>query len=110
VALAESCFSSPGREAVGAEVNLDGTLGPTSLLFSESPSRIIVSFNAADTTAVQEMAERNNAPFTILGRVGGTRLTISVNGDEAVSADVSDLEAAWRGALSGKLQAEVVGV
>src|SRR4029453_12539702 len=57
VALAESCFSSHGREAVGAEVNLDGTLGPTSLLFSESPSRIIVSFNAADTTVVQEMAE-----------------------------------------------------
>ena len=29
VALAESCFSSLGREAIGAEVNLEGTLGPT---------------------------------------------------------------------------------
>ena len=110
VALAESCFSSLGREAIGAEVNLEGTLGPTAHLFSESPSRIIVSFSAADANAVQEIAESNNAPFTILGRVSGTRLTIAVNGDEAVSADVSDLEAAWRGALESKLQAEVVGV
>jgi hypothetical protein len=38
------------------------------------------------------------------------RLTIDVNRDEVVSADVSDLEAAWRGALESKLQAEVVGV
>ena len=110
VALAESCFSSLGREAIGADVNLESTLGPTAHLFSESPSRIIVSFNAADANAVQEIAERNNAPFTILGRVGGTRLEIAVNGDEAVSADVSALEAAWRGALESKLQAEVVGV
>lgn len=110
VALAEWCFSSLGREAIGAEVNLNGALSQTAQLFSESPSRIIVSFNVADMSAVQEMAERNNAPFTILGRVGGTRLTISVNGDEAVSAEVSELEAVWKGALSGKLQAEVVSV
>jgi phosphoribosylformylglycinamidine synthase len=108
VALAESCFSSLGREAIGADVNLDGTLGPTVQLFSESPSRIIVSFNATDENAVQEIAARYNVPFTILGRVEGTRLTIRVNGNEAVSAGVSDLEAAWRNALSGKLQAEVV--
>jgi len=108
VALAESCFSSLGREAIGAEVNLEGSLGPTAQLFSESPSRIIVSFNAADANALKEIAESNNAPFIILGRVGGTRLAISVNGNEAVSADVSDLEAAWRSALSDKLQAEVV--
>jgi phosphoribosylformylglycinamidine synthase len=110
VALAESCFSSLGREAIGAEVNLEGTLGPTAQLFSESPSRIIVSFSAADANAVQEIAETNNAPFTILGRVGGPGLTISINRDEVVSAEVSDLEAAWKGALESKLQAEVVGV
>src|SRR6185503_8405621 len=48
VALAESCFSSHGREAIGADVNLEGALGPTSQLFSESPSRIIISFDPAD--------------------------------------------------------------
>jgi phosphoribosylformylglycinamidine synthase len=109
VTLAESCFSSLGREAIGAEVDLKGPLGPTVLLFSESPSRIVISFNSSDAAAVQEIAERNNAPFAILGRVGGHRLIINVNDAEAVAIDVSELETAWRNALSDKLQAEVVG-
>ena len=108
VALAESCFSSLGRNATGAEVELSGSLGPTALLFSESPSRIIVSFDASDVSAVQEIAERNNAPFAIIGRVGGSRLTIAVNGDEMIAAEVSELETPWRVSLSAKLQAEVV--
>jgi len=108
VALAEMCFSSLGRDAIGAEVDLSGPLGPTALLFSESPSRIIVSFDASDVSAVQEIAERNNAPFAIIGRVGGSRLTITVNGDEMIAAEVSELETPWRVSLSAKLQAEVV--
>ncbi len=108
VTLAESCFSSPGRDAIGADVNLEGALNPTTHLFSESPSRIVISFDPADASGVRDIAERNNAPFTILGRVSGQRLIINVNGAEAVATDVSDLEAAWRNALSSKLQAEVV--
>ena len=108
VALAESCFSSLGREAIGADVNLEGALGPTAQLFSESPSRIIISFDPADTVAVQEIAERSNAPFAILGRVVRNRLVINVNGAEAIATEVPDLETAWRSALTGKLQAEVV--
>ena len=78
--------------------------------FLKTSGMLIVSFSAADANAVQEIAETNNAPFTILGRVGGPSLTISINRDEVVSAEVSDLEAAWKGALESKLQAEVVGV
>src|SRR5215203_2345853 len=100
VTLAELCFSSLGREAIGAEVNLSATLNPTSLLFSESPSRIVVSFDPSDAKAVQEIAGRHNAPFAILGKVGGKRLTIAIDGQNAVDSDVSDLEAAWRTSLS----------
>ena len=108
VALAELCFSSLAREATGAEVNLEGQLPPASSLFSESPSRIVISFDPADENAVQEIAARHHAPFAILGRVGGTRLKIAVNGTEAVAAEISDLEAGWRAALSDKLQAELI--
>jgi phosphoribosylformylglycinamidine synthase II len=107
VALAESCFSSLGRDAIGADVNVTGTLDPTTLLFSESPSRIIISFDPSDAGAVEEIAQRNNAPFAILGRVTGTLLTIAVNGNETVAADLSELEAAWRTALTRKLQDQV---
>jgi phosphoribosylformylglycinamidine synthase len=110
VALAEWCFSSLGRDAIGAEVDLKGPLGPTSLLFSESPSRIVISFNSSDAAAVQEIAERNNAPFAILGRVGGKELVITVDNKEAVRVDVAEMESAWRDALATKLQAEVVSV
>ncbi len=104
VALAESCFSSLGREAIGAEVDLKGEHGPTAMLFSESPSRIVVSFTASEASAVQEIAERHNAPFAIVGRVGGRRLTISVNGAEAVDSEVSEMEAVWRSGLSEKFK------
>ena len=111
VALAESCFSSLGRDAIGAQLNLanlEGDLDTAAVLFSESPSRIVISFDPADEVAVRETAERHNAPFAILGRVSGTRLQITANGNEAVAANVADLEGAWRAALSDKLQAEVV--
>ena len=110
VTLAESCFSSLGREAIGADVDIEGELGPTALLFSESPSRIVISFDATDQQAVQEIADRNNAPFAIIGRVGGSDLTISVNQSNSVGINVLELEEAWRSALAGKLQAEVVSV
>ncbi len=108
VALAESCFSSLGREAIGANVNLTEQLDATTLLFSESPSRIIVTFASSDADALREIAARNSVPFLILGRVGGNRLTIAVNDAEAISANLSELEDTWRTSLSQKLQAEVV--
>ena len=107
VALAEASFSSLGRDAIGVQVDLEGTLSPTSLLFSESPSRIIISFDRTVAEEVRQIAEKCNAPFTILGQVGGNKLAISVGGNEVVNADISDLEATWRNALSRKLQAEV---
>ncbi|HKR14944.1 MAG TPA: phosphoribosylformylglycinamidine synthase subunit PurL [Pyrinomonadaceae bacterium] len=107
VALAETCFSSLGREAIGARAELEGTLSPTSLLFSESPSRIIVSFEQAVVDQVREIAERHNAPFMLLGRVGEDSLRIVVDEQEVINANVADLESAWRNGLSQKLQAEV---
>ena len=107
VALAESSFSSLGREAIGARIELDGPLSPTSLLFSETPSRIIVSFSPAVADQVQAIAKRHNAPFAVIGQVGGNRLEITVDRREVVNAAVADLETTWRNALSRKLQAEV---
>ena len=106
VALAESCFSSLGREAVGARVDLEATLSATSLLFSESPSRIIVSMDPSAVESVKEIAERHSAPLTIIGRVSD-RFVISIEGNEVVNTDIADLESTWRNGLTRKLQAEV---
>jgi phosphoribosylformylglycinamidine synthase II len=108
VALAECCFSSLTRDGVGAEIDLKSTLPTTTLLFSESPSRIIVSFEASARSDVEKMAELAGSPFVVIGQVSGKQLRISANGEAAIATEVSELENTWRNSLSRKLQAEAM--
>jgi len=108
VALSECCFSSLNTKAVGATVDLNGSLAVSSLLFSESPSRIIISCDERVLGAVKEIASRNNCPLTELGHVKGERLSITVAGQVVVDALVAELENAWRRSLEEKLKAEAI--
>ena len=108
VTMAESCFSSLGRAAIGAQIELESSFDATVSLFSESPSRIVVSVDPANLPDLERIAERNGSPFAIIGRVGGNALTVCVNGHEVLALEVSDLETAWRTSLSHKLEAEAV--
>jgi phosphoribosylformylglycinamidine synthase II len=108
VALAECCFSSLNRRALGADVELAGSLATASLLFSESPSRIIISFVAARRQPLEEIAGRHSIPFEILGHVGGDNLRIRANAEQVIASAVSDLENAWRHSLARKLKAEAM--
>ena len=108
VALAESCFSSLNREAIGADLNLTGTLPASGLLFSESPSRIVISFDSAQREAISAIARQQNVPLTILGNAGGSNLRIRVNNESAIDQPVTDLENAWRNSLPQKLEAQAM--
>ena len=112
VALAECCFSSLNRGGVGAEIDAtEAGLTPlsiTSALFSESPSRIILSFPASSLAALQTLAAREQCPLTILGQVGGNRLRIRLGAAEVISVAVDEIETVWRGALAKKLEAKVM--
>ena len=108
VALAEGCFSSLNHPATGANVSLYDSLTTTSSLFSESPSRIIISFPESARASIEEIASRHNCPLNVIGNVGGTRLRISHGDQEAISVEVQQLEAAWRSSLSKRLEAEVM--
>ena len=109
MALAECCFSSLNRGGIGAEIDIPATsLSSTSALFSESPSRIILSFPTSSLALVEELAARANCPITILGKVGGNRLSIKLGEEEVVSVDVDELETGWRGSLAKKLEAKVM--
>jgi len=112
VALAESCFSSLNRSAIGAEIDASevaiASLAASSVLYSESPSRIILSFPRSSLALVEDLASRANCPITILGQVGGDRLRIRIGAEEVISAAVSELENVWRGSLAKKLEAEVM--
>jgi phosphoribosylformylglycinamidine synthase len=118
VALAECCFASLNRPAIGADITipdaLTGSLAAITTLFSESPSRIIISFSESSRATVESLAEQENCRLNIIGHVGGQRLRIKLDkgtGQEAekvIDMPVSELENVWRGSLSKKLEAEVM--
>jgi len=105
VTIAESCFSSLNHEAIGAEIDLkDENLDAATQLFGESPSRIVVSFSAEKLNEVESAAKENDCPFQVIGKVSGTNLKIKFNGEEIVSAAVSELENAWKTSLEKQLE------
>jgi len=108
VALAECCFSSLNRHGIGANISLPGSLPVTTMLFSESPSRIIISFAVSAQGEIETIAQRENCPLTVIGEVGGSELHINVGDEKVVSAKVAELENVWRGSLPKKLEAEVM--
>jgi len=108
VALAECCFSSLNREAFGADIDITGDYDLATRLFSETPSRIIISFDQALLGDIEEIVAAAGCSMTLLGNVGSDRLRIESDGEEVIQLDVAEMENAWRSALKQKLQAEAM--
>src|SRR6266851_5372850 len=108
VALAECCFSSLNRKAIGADVDLPGDQDVATRLFSETPSRIIISFAESAQSEFEQIAAATGCPIKVIGKVDSDRLVISSDGERVVELDVAEMEAAWRSSLKEKLQAEVL--
>ena len=104
VAIAESAFSSYRKEAVGCEVNIEGDLSQAALLFSETPSRIVLSAALHNADKILEVARAHDVPASVIGRTGGDRLVINVNGETIVNRSVAEVESAWRGVLPQMLE------
>ena len=105
VAISESCFSCLNHDAIGAEIELKNENLPTeTTLFGESPSRIIISFSADKTSEIEKIAGENDCPFAVIGKVSGKNLNIKINGENIISAPVSELENVWATSLENKLE------
>ncbi len=99
VALAECCFSGP-KSCHGVAVNISGdNMRGDCLLFGESQSRIIVSLYEDRLDDLRKIAERNNTPLSVIGRVGGDRLVIN----DLIDCPVTRLEQAWRRGIEERL-------
>ena len=102
-ALVEKAFPL----SVGARVNLaSGGLPAEFALFGEDASRIVVSCDPADVTRIKEIAEKSSVTADVIGETIPERLEISLDGSPAVSAAVSELRAAYEGALESALRAD----
>jgi len=105
VAVAECCFSSLNNAPDGASIELSSEgLDRETVLFSESPSRIVISFDPEHLERVREIAHSFDAPFEVIGKVTGDGLTIAIDGEQAVNVPVSDLESEWKNSLQKMLE------
>jgi phosphoribosylformylglycinamidine synthase II len=92
VAAAECCFA--GEEpGLGARLELTAGLRPDVLVFSETPSRAIVT--TRDELRIAELARRHGVRWARIGTVGGDRLAIKSGGAMLVDLTVDELHEAW---------------
>jgi phosphoribosylformylglycinamidine synthase len=97
VALAESAFSAYHKRAIGFEVDLEESgLDPATLLFAESPSRMILSTTEANHGQILEIAGRYSVAARRIGRTGGDRLIFNVKGRTVIDRPLREVEGAWR--------------
>lgn len=94
-ALAESCISGN----VGATVEWSTELRSDVALFSESQSRIVLSVFADHKNALEKLLQEAGVPFTALGFVGGSKLSININGASALEESVEALKSVWEDAI-----------
>jgi len=94
VALAE-CGLRAEAPGLGAVIDLPAGLPVHIALFSESPSRMIVT--TRDEAALRALADRHRVPIARLGTVGGDRLTIHRQGTAVLDEPMASLHAAWTG-------------
>lgn len=80
VALAECCMAG----GIGATLHLDDDLEPAASLFSETQSRIFVTCAEADAESLLQLLLGHGVPYSVLGEVGGQRLTVGEKLDLAV--------------------------
>jgi phosphoribosylformylglycinamidine synthase subunit PurL len=99
-ALAE-CAMSGG---VGARVRLAPAVRASALLFGESTGRALVTFDPAEEAVVRAAAEQAGVPLESIGRVGGERLVVEVDGRIAIDEAVADLRALWSTAFTRQIE------
>jgi phosphoribosylformylglycinamidine synthase subunit PurL len=92
VALAECAFrgEEPG---LGGRFDLPGRLRPDVLLFSESPSRMVVT--TREEGRLRMTAERHGVPCHRLGTVAGQELTLASGSQVLARLPVRRLHEAW---------------
>jgi len=98
IALAKATMAS----MLGIEVKLENipteeTLEPFQILFSESPSRFIVSINPKLKEKFEEILKRNECIFACIGKVcKEAKLKITNEGKQIVNLDIRGMKRAYK--------------
>jgi phosphoribosylformylglycinamidine synthase II len=98
VTLAECAFDSGG---IGCDVDLPRVDRVDATLFSESASRAVVTAAQQDVPTLLQIAADAGVPVRLIGKTGGSRVRITVDGSVEIDCDVRDAEGRWLTALDG---------
>ncbi len=98
IAVAESCFSY-GGQTLGATLTLESTLRNDTLLFGETQSRIIISFPEERINEIEDLAMTFPVAFSLIGKVGGSHFTVTVNEEEVIKQEINILKEIWKTSL-----------
>jgi len=106
VCLAECCIAGEIGATVNLTVNaiqppITGRYSP--ILFGETASRIVVTVAPSKLSELSAIAEEQNCPMSVLGKVGGRDLVIAFEGKELVREEVRNLRAVWSTALTQQI-------
>ena len=98
IAIAECCYATTERAAIGASVNIPSNLEACKDLFGEYPSRILLT--SKNPSEILKRAGDAGLRGTEIGAVGGKRLMLNYEGQPAVDLEIGELETVWRRAFS----------
>ncbi|GFR38549.1 phosphoribosylformylglycinamidine synthase subunit PurL [Insulibacter thermoxylanivorax] len=95
VALAESCISG----GIGAAVEIETELRHDIALFSESQSRILLTAKPEQAEELERTIAAAGVPVKRIGTVGGSDLSIRINGGQGLELPVDRLAQVWKDAI-----------
>jgi phosphoribosylformylglycinamidine synthase subunit PurL len=105
VTLAESAFA----KGVGAKIDLSAqSLPPEFVLFGEDASRVVVSCDRSNLSAIKQVAVKYGIAADVIGETVPEQLEIRFDGSLAVSASVSELRQVYERALETALGTEAM--
>jgi len=98
VAVAECCIAPRSSRGVTLDLKGDG-LDADALLFGEDASRVIVTCSRGNDKAVRDAAVHAGIRATVLGKVGGDRLDLNLDGKPCINLAVSEIRTVWENGL-----------
>lgn len=95
--LFAALFESSAESGVGFKLEIPEDEEPTAFLFSETPSRVLVTALVENVTLVRELCGKYNVPIAIIGETGGEKVIF----DRFYSQSVKEVQKTYLNALGG---------
>jgi phosphoribosylformylglycinamidine synthase len=108
ITIAECCFDTGlGVLADLPAVDIDAAdFADIATLFNESASRIVVSTDPQTAERLVNLAEQRSVPARAIGRVGGDRIRIGIDGRGVIDEPVAGAERIWADTIGGYLESQ----